>query len=461
MKGVERQFAKASIDNGWFYTYPSIVNGGFMAISPDLLKRVILDQQEDKRWPKAYIQRTVEKKLAKLSQNEEIIVLSGIRRCGKSVLLEHIRRTHKSKSDYYFNFEDERLVNFTAEDFEILHQTLISLYGEQNNFYFDEIQNIPQWELFIRRMYNKGCKIYLTGSNANLFSEELGTRLTGRYISLNIFPISFAEFSQDLIALDRVDLSTKEIGQLKEYYAKYLELGGIPAYIKNKDPEYVHSLYESILYRDIITRYKVGNSEALKKLLFFLASNCAKEVTLSKLLGMINNNGKIIKSVTTISDYCNYIANSFMCFFVNRYDDNLKSQQQSPKKVYFIDHVLAKILGFRTSEDCGRTLENVVFVELKRRGKEIFYYSATKECDFVIRDGARTQEVIQVCLELHDPSTKEREISGLIEAMDKFSLSQGLIITENEESMEIVERNDKKYHIVVKPIWKWLRTLVI
>lgn len=430
---------------------------GLMAISPDLLKRIILDQREDQRWPKMYIQRTVQKDLDRLCENEEIIVLSGIRRCGKSVLLEHVRRIRGAGNDYYFNFEDERLVNFTAEDFEVLHQTLISLYGVQNNLYFDEIQNIPQWELFVRRMYNKGCKVYIAGSNANLFSEELGTRLTGRYILLNVYPISFAEFSQDIISLEKIDFSTKDIGHLKEHYSKYLEFGGVPAYVRSKDPEYLHALYESILYRDIITRYKVGNPDALKKLLFFLASNCGKEVTLSKLLGMINNNGKIIKSNTTISDYCRYIENSFMCFFMNRYDDNLKAQQQAPRKIYFVDHVLAKILGFRTSEDRGRTLENIVFIELKRRGCELFYYSGIKECDFVVRRGARTQQVIQVCLELHDPSTNEREESGLIEAMDKFSLSEGLIITENEEGGKIIEKNGKKYHIIIKPIWKWLR----
>ncbi len=428
-----------------------------MTISPDLLKRIILDQREDRRWPVTYIHRTAEKRLERLSQNEEIIVLSGLRRCGKSVLLEHVRRLRSSEGDYYFNFEDERLVNFTLDDFEVLHQTFISLYGVQNTFYFDEIQNIPDWELFIRRMYNKGCKIYITGSNANLFSEELGTRLTGRYIALKMYPLSFAEFSQYSIPLERVDFSTTDIGTLRENYSAYLELGGIPAYILNKDPEYLHSLYESILYRDIITRYKIGNPEALKKLIFFLASNCGKEITLSKLRGMINNNGEIVKSNTTISDYCSYIENSFLCFFVNRYDDNLKVQQQAPRKVYFIDHVLAKVLGFRISEDRGRTLENIVFVELKRRGHEVFYHSGAKECDFIIREGSRTQKVIQVCLELYDPFTKAREISGLLEAMEKFSLSEGWIITENDEGEEIIENNGKKYRIVIKPIWKWLR----
>jgi predicted AAA+ superfamily ATPase len=146
-----------------------------------------------------------------------------------------------------------------------------------------------------------------------------------------------------------------------------------------------------------------------------------------------------------------------MCFFVNRYSDNLKAQQQAPRKVYFVDHVLAKILGFRTSEDRGRTLENIVFVELKRRGHDIFYYQGSKECDFIVREGFRTQQVIQVCIELFDPSTKAREVAGLVEAMDKFSLSQGLIITENEEGSEIIEIKGKEYHIVIKPIWKWLR----
>jgi uncharacterized protein len=428
-----------------------------MAISQDLLKRIILDQHEYHNWPTGYIQRTAENRLNKLSQNKEIIVISGIRRCGKSVLMEYTRKISSNKNDYYFNFEDERLVNFATEDFEILHQTLIALYGIQNTFYLDEIQNIPAWELFVRRMYNAGCKIFLTGSNANLFSEELGTRLTGRYISLEIYPISFAELSQPHISLAKKNFSTTEIGLLKEQYAKYLEFGGIPEYIVHKDPEYLHSLYESIIYRDIITRYKVGNPEAIKKLLFYLASNCSREMSLSKLLGMINNTGKIIKSNTTISDYCSYIEKSFLCFFVNKYDDNLKAQQQAPRKVYFIDHVLAKIIGFRSTEDRGQMLENIVFIELKRRGHDIYYYKDSNECDFIVRDGINTLQVIQVCIELYDPTTKQREISGLIEAMDKFSLSEGLIITNNEEKVEIVEFNNKVYTIVIKPIWKWLR----
>lgn len=431
-----------------------------MPISQEVLKRVIIDQHKDRILPNVYIHRTAEPHLKILSQNPEIIVLTGVRRCGKSILLEHFRQnTEPGGWDYYFNFEDERLVEFSVEDFETLHQTFISLYGVQKTWYLDEIQNIQGWELFVRRMYNSGYKIYLTGSNANLFSEELGTRLTGRYISLSIYPISFAEFSQETIPLMQQDFGTIDIGILKKLYSEYLECGGIPAYIRDRNTDYLHSLYESILYRDIIVRYKIANPEAIKRLLFYLASHCGKEVSYSKLLGMINNNGIMIKSITTISDYCHYIENSFLCFFVNRYHHSLKSQHKAPQKIYFIDHVLAKIIGFKVSEDRGRLLENIVFLELKRRNFEIYYYKENKECDFILREGVKTTQVVQVCTELYDPSTKEREISGLIEALTHFSLNEGLVITENEEYTEVIELKNQKYMITVIPVWKWLRIL--
>ncbi len=428
-----------------------------MPIPQEMLKRIILDQHQNQAWPSQYIQRTAEQKLKTLSQNPEIIVITGVRRCGKSVLLENFRRSSGTGNDYYFNFEDERLVNFTLEDFEILHQTFIALYGIQKAFYLDEIQNIPGWEMFVRRLYNSGYKIYITGSNANLFSEDLGTRLTGRYIPLKIYPISFSEFSQHRVPLEKKDFSTTDIGILKKEFFAYLEYGGIPAYINSKNTDYLKSLYESVLYRDIVVRYKIANPEALKKLLFFIASNCGKETSYSKLLAMINSNGKVIKSLSTVSEYCRYIENSFLCFFLSRYDDSLKAQQKSAKKVYFIDHALAKTVGFRNSEDRGRMLENLVFLELKRRNFDVYYYKGNRECDFVVRFEIYVTQVIQVCAELHDPETKQREIAGLIEAMERFSLSGGLIITENDEWHEVIEKNDKKYEISIQPIWKWLR----
>lgn len=424
-----------------------------MSTTPALLKLIIADQTEEHSLPADYIPRAAEFKLAEAFHSKEIIVLTGLRRSGKSVLLHHIRQQN-TESDYYFNFEDERLSTFFVDDFQILQETFIELFGLQKTYYFDEIQNIKGWEIFIRRLYNAGNKIYITGSNANLFSEELGTRLTGRYIAYTIYPLSFKEYIyyKNKALLGDKPLSTTKIGQVKKLFSDYSQEGGIPEYVKHKNSDYLRSLYEGILYRDIIVRYKLPQSVLIKTLVFYLASNCSKEITYNSLRKLIG-----IKSTTTISDYCYYLENSYLCFFVNRYSDSVKSQLQSPKKVYFIDTAVVKIVGFRISEDVGRTLENIVFLELKRRDCEIFYHQQSKECDFVIRENINVTQAIQVCQALVDPKTKKREIEGLIEAMERFSLQTGLIITESETFTEEVEKDGKIFTISVVPVWDWLR----
>jgi hypothetical protein len=418
----------------------------------DLIKRIIADQREELMIPKNYIKRTAEAQLQELSLNKEITVLTGLRRSGKSVLLHYIRQ-QSTESDYYFNFEDDRLAEFTLHDFQTLFEVLIELFGIQKTFYFDEIQNIPGWEMFIRRLYNYGHKIYITGSNANLFSEELGTRLTGRYISMAVYPLSFKEYLnyKDSSLLNNTLLSTTKIGQIKKIFSQYCIEGGIPEYIKHKTNDYLHTLYESIIYRDIIARYKLPNAAVIKKLVFYLASNCSKETTYNSLKKTLD-----VGSSTTISDYCHYLENSYLCFFINRYSDSVKSQLQSPKKVYFIDAAITQILGFRISEDSGRTLENLVFLELKRNHSEIYYHREVKECDFIVRENTKTIQAIQVCKEMTDPKTKQREIDGLIEALIRFSLHEGLIITENDEYTETITKEGKAFKILVLPIWKWL-----
>lgn len=423
-----------------------------MPISNDLIKLIIADQREEHGVPTPYIQRRVEHTLSELSLNKEIIVLTGLRRSGKSVLLHHIRQQTR-ESDYYFNFEDERLAEFTVNDFQKLHEVLIELFGVQKVFYFDEIQNITGWEIFVRRLYNSGNKIYLTGSNANLFSEELGTRLTGRYIPISIYPLSFQEYInyKNSKLVNETIFSTTKIGKIKSLFSTYCSDGGIPEYVKYKRIDYLHALYESIIYRDIVARYKLSNADLIKKLVFFLASNCSKEITYSSCRKLFNTG-----SSTTISDYCHYLENSYLCFFVNRYSDSVKAQIQSPKKVYFIDPAIAKTIGFRTSEDSGRVLENIVFLELKKMQYEIFYHREIKECDFVIRKSPSTLQAIQVSKDISDPATKKREIEGLVEALKRFSLTEGLIITENDELVETVKKEGVTFKVVVVPIWKWL-----
>lgn len=422
-------------------------------ITPELLKVMITDAREEPL-PTQYVDRSAEEKLKKLAINKEIIVLTGVRRCGKSVLMQQVRQ-QQAESDYYFNFEDERLATFTVNDFQLLQETFVELFGVQKTYYFDEIQNIEGWELFVRRLYNQGNKIYITGSNATLFSEELGTHLTGRYISLAIYPFSFAEFAkhQALDFIHNPALSTTQIGQVKKLFNEYCNTGGIPEYVKYQDTDYLHSLYDSIIYRDIIARYNITNAKPIKALIFYLASNCSKEMTYSSLRKLLQ-----IGSATTVSDYCSYLENSYLCFFVNRYSESVKTQMQAPKKVYFIDHILAKTVGFRFSEDTGRLLENMVFLGLKRRAFEIYYHKINKECDFIVRKNGKITDAIQVCQSLCDEKTKQREVDGLLEALEYHSLSSGYILTENEETSLTILHKKVYYQIIVTPIWKWLLT---
>lgn len=420
-------------------------------IAPNSLKTIIADQQEESL-PSLYVERAAEKKLLDLSSNKEIIVLTGVRRCGKSVLLQQLREQYE-KSNYYISFEDERLITFDVADFQLLQEIFIELYGVEKTFFFDEIQNIEDWELFVRRLYNNGNKIFITGSNASLFSDELGTRLTGRYIALTIYPYSFYEYSKDQISefVDKNPWSTTHTGKIRKAFSEYCLLGGFPEYVKYQQDDYLHSLYESIIYRDIVARYNISNAKVIKELVFYLASNCSKEMTysaLQKLLGL--------GSATTVSDYCSYLENSYLCFFVNRYSESVKAQMRSPKKVYFIDHALAKIIGFRFSEETGRMLENIVFIELKRRNYEVYYHKENKECDFLVRKNGKIIAAIQVCQSMIDSKTKQREIDGLLEALTRYSFDEGYILTEGEEEIIEIQYDTRNVKIIVLPIWKWL-----
>lgn len=420
-------------------------------ITAELVKQIIGDQSEE-LIPADCFHRDIEKNLNRLAKNKEIIVLTGIRRCGKSVLLNLLRQNTKEK-DFYFNFEDERLVTFCVDDFQLLYQVFLEIFGDQKTFYFDEIQNIAGWEIFVRRLYNSGNKIFITGSNATLFSEELGTRLTGRYIQLNVYPFSFLEYVRHILPdlLNKAVLSTKQTSQIKKLFNQYVQLGGIPEYTKHHDSEYLRSLYESIIYRDIIARHQLTNPDILKKLVFFLASNCGKEITYSALRKFL-----ALGSATTVSDYCHYLETSYLCFFLNRYHTSVKTQYQSPKKIYFIDHALARNVGFRFSDDSGRLLENIVFIELKRRFQKIYYHREKQECDFVIQQGIKIVIAIQVCHSLSDDETRKREITGLLDALHTYSLSEGWILTESEEKTEKILVNNKRYIIHIMPAWKWL-----
>jgi predicted AAA+ superfamily ATPase len=410
----------------------------------EILRVVIKEQRKQQN-----IVIEVERSLPQgLIDAQEILVISGVRRCGKSVLLQQIRKKQREQ-DFFLNFDDERLLNFQVEHFQLLHEVFIEMYGEQTTFYFDEIQNVSGWERFVRRLYDSGNKVFLTGSNASLLSRELGTHLTGRFLRYELFPFSFKEFmifKNRKLPSDQI-FTTSDIGIITGLFHDYLLHGGIPLYLKTKQDLFLKQLYESILYKDVLVRNKLTNEKEMLQLVYFLASNAAKLSTNKALTAIIG-----VKNPTTVRNYIEFVENTYLIFQISKFDFSLKSQILNPKKTYFVDNALILKLGFNFSQNRGRLLENLVFIELKRRGFEIFYNQGKGECDFVIRNGFNITQAIQVCDLFENEMIKQREINGLMEAMLAYNLMEGLILTTDTEEILHVGA----HLIQILPTWKWL-----
>ncbi len=412
----------------------------------ELLKRIIFEQQENcKRLTEGAIPRHIEEEWLNTS---EILIITGIRRCGKSVLLQQLRDKLKER-DFFFNFDDERLANFHVEDFAALQECFIELFGDQHTYYFDEIQNIYGWETFVRRLYNEGNKVIVTGSNARMLSKELGTHLTGRYISVETYPFSFKEYLQ----LNHIEPVQKDFYltsgrvNLLSHFKDYLEKGGFPRYLQVPSPNYLSSLYESIIFRDVMARNGLTNEKEIQELTFYLASNATKRITYNSL-------GKIIgiRHAETIKNYLEYIQRTYMIFQLLKYAPSVKVQMLSPKKIYFIDNAIINKIGFNSTDNQGVKLENMVFIELKRRGYDLFYHADKKECDFVVRQGVKIAQAYQVTVSMADGNTRKREIEGLQAAMQAYGLTEGFIITMEEKEDVVIGGHT----IHVLPAWEWM-----
>lgn len=409
----------------------------------DLLKHIIFDQQD--RDISDMVEREIDRKLI---ESPEVLVISGVRRCGKSILLQQIRASQAEK-DYYLNFDDERLINFKVDDFQTLYETFIELFGEQKTFFFDEIQNISGWERFVRRLYDNGCKVFVTGSNANMLSRELGTHLTGRYCQIELYPFSFKEFLKLKQAYpQQKDLySTVGKSNLKKLFDEYLTIGGFPRYIQSLNTNYLSTLYENIIYKDVVTRNKLTGERELLEMVYYLASNASKRFSYNSLAKTIG-----IKHTDTVKNYLEYIENTYLLFQTTKFDWSVKKQMASPKKVYFVDNAIIKKVGFNATSNIGQLLENAVFVEFKRRHKEVYYHDDGIECDFILREDGQITSACQVTRSLNEEKTKQREINGLLSALNTYNLSEGTILTEDETEELTVE--GKQIHIC--PIWKWM-----
>ena len=337
------------------------------------------------------------------------LIVSGIRRCGKSTLLYQLLREPYTKA-VYLNFDDTRLYDFEITDFVKLDQ-LIKDSGS-TILMFDEIQLIKGWERYIRQKLDEGFQVFVTGSNGSLLSPELGSSLTGRHITKELFPFSYNEYCRfhNLNACPETTLS-------------YLKYGGFPEYQKQKNEEILTSLLDDILIRDIAVRHNIRDIKTLQRLTLFLLSNVGNRVTGNKLKTAFG-----ISSATTILEYFSHLEISYLLAFIPMFDYSQKKQNNNPKKVYAIDTGLVEINTPSFTKDVGHKLENLVFLALRQRSKEIYYYSGVGECDFLIMSKGVISRAVQVCLELNNDNL-QREISGLFEAMEKFKLADGTIVT--------------------------------
>jgi len=362
------------------------------------------------------------------------LIISGIRRCGKSTLLEQLLASRGSEA-LALNFDDPRLAGFEPANFQLL-DALITKSGARSLF-FDEIQVVQGWESYIRQKLDEGFRIAITGSNASLLSRELGTRLTGRHITKELFPFSYNEF-----------LLFQSLAPGEESLRLYLDEGGFPEYLKSKEPDILSNLLYDILYRDIAVRHGIRDTRTLKQFAVHLFSNPGNLITANKFRQTLG-----IKTTATVLEYFSHLEDAYLTAFMPRFSHSARVQSVNPKKIYVSDPGLTKVASLSFSDDRGRILENAVYWQLRRQGMEVFYFNEKKvECDFIAipRKGGGQPLLIQVCHEL-TPANRQREQRGLSEAMDFFQAKEGLIITFAQRDAY----TDKSRQIQIVPAWEF------
>jgi len=425
------------------------------------IKELILEYRERFTSPDdSLIHREIQKTIQSYLSSKEIIFITGTRRGGKSSLMKLICADLIKDSlipltnILYLNFEDERFIEFKVSDFNLIYEVFLeeNISNKKSYFFLDEIQNIPEWEKWVNRLYEMyQIKIFITGSNRKLLNSEVASTLTGRNRVIVNFPFSFREFLQyKKIKHDDSSLYiTEERAMIKNAFQEYLKLGGYPEVIKSNDPTLLEQYFKDFIYRDILPRYTIRKNKALRELCLFLASNIATIHSYKKLQQLVE-----AKSLNTIKHFLEIFEEVYLFFQVDLFDYSIKRQIYNPSKIYTIDTALSQSVSFQFSKNIGHIYENLVFLELKRQNKELYYWKDEKgrEVDLVIRSGREITEMIQVCYHMSNPNTRNREIQALIKAHQQFKKSKLTLITDDEED---IYQSDNIFVNII-PLWKWL-----
>lgn len=419
----------------------------------DAILKAILDWNPwlQGKFPEALLGFQRDYQLLELLQLPEIKILEGARRTGKSTLMYQVMaHLHaQEKRVLYLNFDDEDLKKHTLKDIFYIFQK-----NEPIEYLFvDEIQQCSEWVPFVRKLYDTHAikQLWISGSNSSLIKQDYKTLLTGRNITLDIFPLSFPEYLRfnqfDLQEKNSLPFSSEQEAKIIGLFQRYLEFGAFPAVTLRPvyKKELLINYFEDILYKDIMTRYNV-NATKLKELAIYLCSQGAKEFSYRNIANTLKLH------VNTVTEYMSYFQEAFLFNELYRFDYSLKQQLINNRKIYALDVGLAAANAFLFSHDNGRRLENLVQNELKRRRLEIYFHRNKKECDFIIKQELKITQAIQVTYSLVDHDTREREIAGLLEALEQYHLQEGYIFTMYEEETITLGQ----YQIHVLPTWKWL-----
>lgn len=398
------------------------------------LKAIIQMQKEHLTKPADEIGRDILQSLP-LNLTNHALIISGIRRCGKSTLVRQLMHTDGDEA-FFINFDTPKLYNFDINDFELLDQIIAE--NKRSKLYFDEIQTVQGWELYIRQKLDEDYRVVVTGSNASLLSSELGTKLTGRHITKELYPFSYREF----IRFKNIDAGIESLEM-------FLQAGGFPEYVRRSNPEILTSLFDDILFRDIAVRHGIRDVKSLQRLLLYLTANVGSPVTATRLTSMLG-----IKSSATILDYFTYFEQSWILGLLPKFSWSYRAQLINPRKVYIIDNGLVNAVSPSFSANQGRKLENMLYWYFRQKQKGIFYFNETgNECDFILFSNNQVEEAIQVCYQL-DAENSDREQNGLLAAMDFFKLTRGTIVTMNQQ--DEIKLGDKNIRVI--PAYQFIIT---
>lgn len=437
-------------------------------IHEDLLKRVIVEQQSFLDPGEDLWQREYQTDILSSFDNDHIILLTGVRRAGKSYLLKIVKKIARKEKELedrnflYINFEDERLVNIEAHELSLIIELYFRLYQPDVNkkifLLFDEIQNIPHWDRWINRLFEqKKYKIFITGSNASLLKEETGQLLSGRTISIEIFPLSFKEYlyyfkkEAQVTEKDFYDLQKRTI--LLNGFDDYIQTGGFPDYLKTGNFLILQEYFRDIIQRDIIYRYSIRYKKELKELAKIIISGPGNIISLKKIANAVG-----MRNINTVKNYLGYLQDSYLVLGIPIFSPSVKKQVYNPDKYYGIDAGLYHAVSFSVMENKGPLYENIVYLELKRRLKvnldsQLFYYKTKtgKEIDFLLMEKNNVQ-LIQVSVDISDKNTRHREKRALIEAAKEINIKEGMIINGNVKESTV----EDGIRISIVPIWEFL-----